>query len=132
MRYLLDTHAWIWAMDSVEHLPAAVRRVLHDPRNVPFGLSAISPWEAMKKASLGRLRLSRPGRLWLAQAVREPFVSLLPLSLEVSYEVNHLPGEFHRDPVDQIIVATARLHDLTLITCDHRILEYGQVRALWE
>ena len=131
MKYVLDTHVWIWGLDSAERLPARVRQLLLEPANLPFGLSAISPWEALKKESLGRLKLSCPGRVWVTRAVRDPFVALLPLGLDVSYEANHLPGSFHRDPADQIIVATARLHDLTLITCDRRILDYGQVRTLW-
>jgi len=48
-----------------------------------------------------------------------------------AHESNHLPGEFHRDPADQIIVATARVQRLTLITADPRILAYPHVRCLW-
>jgi PIN domain nuclease of toxin-antitoxin system len=131
MRYLLDTHVWIWARDTPEKVPDQVRNIILNPESMPLGLSAISPWEAAKKAGAGRLTLSAPVRQWLNDAVCTPFVRLLPLSIDIAYESNHLPGEFHRDPADQIIVATARQHDLTLITADRRILAYPHVRTLW-
>ena len=72
-----------------------------------------------------------PVRQWFAAAIREPFVVLQPLTIDITHESNHLPGEFHRDPADQIIVATARVQRLTLITADPRILAYPHVRCLW-
>ena len=132
MRYLLDTHVWIWARENPANVPQGVRKLILSPASMPLGLSEISPWEAAKKASARKLTLSAPVRQWLTDAVQAPFVRLLPLSIDVAYEANHLPGEFHRDPADQIIVATARQHDLTLITADRRILAYPHVRTLWE
>lgn len=131
MTYLLDTHVWIWAMDHPEDLPKEVRRELLSPRNFPFGLSVISVWETSRKESLGKLKLSAPVRQWFGVAIREPFVVLQPLTIDIVHESNHLPGEFHRDPADQMIVATARVHDLTLITADQRIRAYPYVRTLW-
>lgn len=132
MRYLLDTHVWIWARENPGKVPEGVRRLVLSRESMPLGLSAISPWEAAKKASSGKLTLLAPVRQWLTDAVRAPFVQLIPLGIDIAYESNHLPGEFHRDPADQIIVATARQHDLTLITADRRILAYPHVRTLWE
>ena len=129
MKYLLDTHVWLLALESPDQLLPAVRQVLFDSANLPFGISAISPWEVVKKESTGRLHLSSPIRQWLARACREPFVELLPLSIDISFEANHLPGTFHRDPADQIIVATGRIHNLTLITGDEKILEYHHVNT---
>lgn len=132
MTYLLDTHVWIWSLESADKLPAKVIHTLYDADSLPFGLSAISLWEAAKKECVGHLKLSLPTRAWLTQSLREPFITLLPLSPDVAYEANHLPGDFHRDPADQIIVATARIHNQTLITCDRRILNYPHVKTLWE
>ena len=129
MKYLLDTNAWIWAMADPEKIPAGVRKRLFD--TLPVGLSAISPWEVAKKESKGLLRLNRPIAQWIEQATRKQFISLMPLSAEVSVESCHLPGEFHKDPADQIIVATARIHGLSVITSDRRIREYPSVKSLW-
>lgn len=131
MKYLLDTHVWIWAMDKPDELPAKVRAELFKVANMSFGLSVISVWEASKKESIGKLKLSTPIKQWFSHAIREPYVQLLPLTVDIAHESNHLPGEFHRDPADQIIVATAREQRLTLITTDERILSYQHVRSLW-
>lgn len=131
MKFLLDTHVWIWAMERPEGIPSAVSSELFKAANLPFGLSAISVWEASKKESMGKLRLSSPTRDWLNSAIKEPFVCLQPMTIDIAHESNHLPGEFHRDPADQIIVATARVLGLTLITADRRILSYPHVRTLW-
>ena len=131
MRYLLDTHVWIWAMDNPGELPARVRSELFKSGNLPIGLSVMSVWEASKKESIGKLKLSIPIRQWFALAIREPFVQVQPMTVDIAYESNHLPGDLHRDPADQIIVATARLHRLTLLTADQRILSYPHVRSMW-
>lgn len=131
MSYLLDTHVWLWAMDRPDELPAKVRRELLRAGNLPLHLSVISVWEISRKESLGKLRLALPMRSWLDAAIRAPFVSLHPLTIDIAHESNHLPGEFHRDPADQIIVATARQQQFTLITADERILAYPHVRCLW-
>jgi len=55
----------------------------------------------------------------------------VPLDERVALESTKLPGEFHNDPSDQIIVATARVHNLTLITADRKILAYRHVKTLW-
>jgi len=131
VKYLLDTHVWIWMVEADPAIPRSVAAVLKDVANAPLALSAISPWEVAKKLSANRLTLSRPGREWVVESARNPGMRLLPLGADVAWEANHLPGDFHRDPADQIIVATARQYDLTLITADRRILAYRHVRTLW-
>lgn len=132
VKYLLDTNAWLWALDSTEKLPRKVRSVLQKPANLPLGLAAISPWEIAKKESKGLLQLSVPVRQWVQRAIQAPFIELMPLSVDISLESSHLPGSFHKDPADQIIVATARVHDLVLISSDSRILAYPHVKTLWD
>ena len=132
LTHILDTHAWLWLVEGSDDLPPRVRQVMQDMAHAPLGLSAISPWEVAKKASLGKLSLSMPTREWILQSLASQGLRLLPLTPEISWEANHLPGDFHRDPADQIIVATARLHNLTLITGDRRVRGYRHVRLLWE
>jgi PIN domain nuclease of toxin-antitoxin system len=76
----------------------------------------------------GRLA-SAPRELF--QAIRElNWINWLPLSPEVALELTRLPARFHRDPADQLIAATARVHDLVLLTADERIRDSGAVRVL--
>lgn len=132
MRYLLDTHVLIWALDAPERLPGAVQTLLRDLANLPLGVAAITPWEIAMLATRGRLQLSRPVGDWLAAALRSEFVSLLPLIPPIAVDSCTLPGQFHADPADRMIVATARHHGLTLITADAAIRAYPHLRTVWD
>jgi PIN domain nuclease of toxin-antitoxin system len=66
----------------------------------------------------------------LDTALQYPGIQLLALTPEIAVESTRLPGEFHRDPADQIIVATARIYDCPLLTVDDRILKYPHVKLL--
>jgi len=67
---------------------------------------------------------------WMAQAVAYPGMQLLELTPRIAIESTKLPGSFHRDPADQIIVAPARVYDIPLLTADSHILQYPHVRIL--
>jgi PIN domain nuclease of toxin-antitoxin system len=86
-------------------------------------LSQISTWEIALKASMGKIELARPLDLWLRENTAG--LSMLDLPLEVVLESTRLPGSFHKDPADRFIVATARVHDLVLVTGDKLILDYA-------
>lgn len=94
-----------------------------------LGISAISCWEVAKLIECGRLALPHPVDQWLRQALIYPNMHLLPLSPEVAVESTRLPGAFHRDPADQILVATARIYNCPLVTMDHQIRAYSQVQT---
>jgi PIN domain nuclease of toxin-antitoxin system len=132
LKYLLDTHALVWALDNPEQIPARCRRLLLERTSLPLGIAAISLWEIATKASAGKLILDKPLGDWLAAAVRPPFVTILPLDERVAVESSQLPAPFHRDPADRMIVATARVHGLTLLTKDEAIRDYAHVRTMWE
>lgn len=132
MRYLLDTHTLIWALDAPDRLPAPVGAILRDAANLPFGVAAITPWEIAMLTTRGRLLLGRPVADWLAGALRPEFVALLPLLPPIAVDSCTLPGQFHADPADRLIVATARHHGLTLLTADRAIRDYPHLRTLWD
>jgi PIN domain nuclease of toxin-antitoxin system len=129
MKYLLDTNIWIWMVESHQSIPRNILSILLEPENYPFYISAISVWEVAKKASLDKLTLSIPVRDWLVQATRKPFIEIIPLSVDIALESNILPGVFHKDPADQIIVASARQSNMTLLTTDRLILAYQHVKT---
>lgn len=132
MKFLLDTNAWIWFVDSPEELPKNVREIGRDGANYPLGLSAISVWELARKVTLGKLKLSEPLSQWVRRAASLPFIAIMPLTPEIAIESNELPGDFHKDPADQIIAATTRLLGVTLLTADKRLLNYPQVKTFWK
>ncbi len=94
-------------------------------------LSAISPWEFSKLIEKGRIGISIDPEEWINQAVEMPFLRLVPLSPILSYRSTILPKPFHDDPADQIIVATAREENATILTKDKRIQKYNHVLSLW-
>lgn len=90
----------------------------------------ISCWEVAKLVELGRLDLDRPVQEWLALALAPPEIRLIELTPRIAVASTQLPGPFHRDPADQIIVATARIYDVEVFTVDRRILAYAHVRTV--
>jgi PIN domain nuclease of toxin-antitoxin system len=127
---LLDTHIWVWWVDDSQQLTERQRHIIQDNVQSGLGVSAISCWEVAKLVEYGRLELAYAIEEWMGQAVAYPGMQLLELTPQIAIESTKLPGSFHRDPADQIIVATARVYDIPLLTADRRILQYPHVRSL--
>jgi len=89
----------------------------------------ISCWEVAKLVEYGRLQLPYPVAEWLDQALAYPSVRLLDLTPRIVVESTQLPRPFHRDPADQLIVATARVYNCPLVTVDPKILGYPHVHT---
>lgn len=124
---VLDTHVWVWWVDGGSALPPDYLALIQAEAASGLGVCAISCWEVAKLVELGRLVLACPVAQWLTQALLPP-VQLFPLTPEVAVGSTQLPGTFHRDPADQMIVATARLYDCPLVTLDRLIRAYPHVR----
>ena len=127
---LLDTHIWIWWVDENPQLSQGHTQRLQDREQEGLGVSVMSCWEVAKLVERGRLQLACSIEEWMEQAVAYPGIRVVPLTPQIAIESTKLPAPFHRDPADQIIVATARLHDLSLLTMDRLILDYPHVRTL--
>ena len=127
---VLDTHVWIWWVHGNERLTHAQTEIIEANEGDEIGVSAISCWEVAKLVERGRLDLPDPLEEWFELALSYPGVILIELTPTIAIESARLPGEFHRDPADQIIVATARVHDCPLLTSDSRILLYPHVETL--
>ena len=125
---VLDTHVWVWWVNGDDRLTETQRAAVEQADDL--GVSAISCWEVAKLVELGRLALDRPVLDWLRAALAYPGVRLLPLSPEVAVGSTTLPGTFHRDPADQVIVATARVHGCWVVTSDRKILAYEHVETV--
>lgn len=132
---LLDTHIWIWYVEG-ERAQIGRRvesRVESAVQRGDVLVSAISVWELALLESGRRVDLSVEVRTWVARALGFPGVRLKRLSPSIAIESTRLPGSLHRDPVDRMLIATARLLGAALVTRDERILEYaaqGHVRVI--
>jgi len=76
------------------------------------------------------LELSVSTKKWFDSAINYPGIILLPLTPEIALESTELPGSFHKDPADQIIVATSRVYDIPILTVDNKILNYEFVKKV--
>lgn len=132
MKYLLDTHTWIWWYMNPQKLSRRVMNLIGDTtRYDELLLSAISPWEFCKLLEKGRLAISCSPEDWLNAAFDLPKFRLVPLSPVIAYRSTVLPQPFHNDPADQIIAATALQENAAILTKDRNILEYEYVKSHW-
>ncbi len=132
MKYLLDTHVWVWWNMEPMKLSHAARRAIE--KTGPLSevlLSAISPWEFCKLIEKGRIGISCDPEEWISQALQMSGLRLVPLTPAIAYRSTILPQPFHEDPADQIIVATAREENATIISKDNLIRGYRHVRTVW-
>ena len=82
-------------------------------------------------AAKKRIELNISPLKWMTRAISETGITVSELSPDIAIDACNLPGEFHKDPADRIIVATARVHNLTLLTKDQKILDYPYVKSIW-
>ncbi len=129
MTHLLDTHVWIQRALG-EPLPPLTDQTLTRHAKT-LAIADISLWEAAKLVELGRLQLSIPLAEFFGLAIT-PELTVLPITPAIAERVTVLEASgFHKDPADQLIVATALVHGLRLITADTRIGQWGGVPMLW-
>lgn len=128
MRLLLDTHIWLWSFLEPERLTRRIASALEDPEN-ELWLSPISVWEALILAEKGRIRLVPTPERWIRDALREVQMLEAGLNREVALESRSLTIPT-QDPADRFIAATARVHELTLVTHDGNLTEIEGVAVL--
>ncbi|MDI6792886.1 MAG: type II toxin-antitoxin system VapC family toxin [bacterium] len=127
---LMDTHIWVWFADESGQLTEQHRQVIKHHRVDGLAVSVISCWEVAKLVEYNRLKLACPIEEWMEIATTLPSVQLIELTPRIAITSTKLPGNFHRDPVDQTIVATAQVYGLELLTVDEKILKYNHVRTV--
>jgi len=131
VKVLLDTHVLLFWLGGDARLTRAQKRAIGKASaDAPLLVSDITLWEVATLVELGRIRLRRPLREWLETAVAPPLVRRMSISPAVAAEVAGLPPEFHRDPADRIIVATARAAGAAVATTDSRIIDSGLVQTI--
>jgi PIN domain nuclease of toxin-antitoxin system len=121
-RFLLDTHIVVRCLSDLKRLSREQRRILDDVvrHGMHVGVSAMSLVE-IAFLSEGRQRLLVGVNDLLHQLETNPTFRLIPITPEIAQEAAALAGPL-RDPADCMIVATARIHRLTLLTSDQRIV----------
>jgi PIN domain nuclease of toxin-antitoxin system len=126
MRLLLDTHALAWWLADSGSLSGRARAAIAEPTNEVWA-SAVSGYELVNKQRLGKLEPPLAGEL--ALMVRRAALPVMAITLEHAVAAAGLPGP-HRDPWDRLLMAQARLGQLTLVSTDGIFRDYG-VPTLW-
>lgn len=129
MRFVLDTHIWIWSLVDPSRLAPDVRATLGDAEH-ELWLSSISVWETLVLVRKGRLKVTgSDGRAWVADALGRAPLREVAVTHAIAAESEQLDLD-HWDPVDRIIAATARVLEATLITADKRLIACGAIPVL--
>jgi len=125
---LLDTHVWIWLMIGSDELKSSkcLPVIEQSAKQGKIRISAISVWEIGMLEARGKIKVTVNCMDWVNEALSAPGISLEPLTPEIAIESSRLPDDFHGDPADRIIVATARKLGATLVSSDKEILEYSE------
>lgn len=130
---VLDTHALIWWVSGDKRLsePAALA-IRHERENQgDILISAISAWEVAMLVEKGRIALSMDLDEWLDAVESIERVSFIPVTFRVAVQSARLPGGFHQDPADRMIVALAREFNAALVTADGKIQNYPHIKWIW-
>ncbi len=129
---LLDTHIWLWLLHNPNKLSKTAQAVIQsEETHNGLLVSAISVWKVAVKSSIGKLDLPFPITQWYQLAKSHSGIVIESLSPLDTIASTQLQGDFHKDPADRILVAIAKRYDISLVTCDTKILNYPYVKSIW-
>ena len=135
MLLLLDTHVWVWAVEgNVRRIGRRTRQLLARAGSQDaLRISPATVFELTALHTAGRLRLTRPVDQWVRDALEGAGVRIAALSPAIALDAGQIPRGALGDPLDRLLIATARQVNATFLTSDTRILEYavdtGNVRV---
>ena len=128
MKYLLDTHAFLWFILDDKRISANAKSIIKDSKNEIF-FSAASAWEMAIKIKLNRLKIKSDLEPFIIEQLQAN--NIVPLSITISHSLytERLP-QLHKDPFDRLMIAQSIVEDLPLITKDQDIRKYN-LKAVW-
>ncbi|NCC50701.1 MAG: type II toxin-antitoxin system VapC family toxin [Spartobacteria bacterium] len=130
MKILLDTCAFIWAINDPDKLTEPARTSLTAPDSIIF-FSPITCAEIVCLTERKRITLDRHWKTWFDTFTKLNQWQSIPIDIPIIQDAFSLPSTFHADPVDRIITATARVRQLQLITADKKLIDYPFVDTIW-
>jgi len=129
LKYLLDTHIWIWGVSNPAKLSREVKDVLDNSSN-EFFISSISIWEFLILVEKERITITEPLDDWLNTALLKSNINEIPVDKEIAIHSRKITLP-HQDPADRFIAATALTHQLTLVTSDGKLSECREISVLY-
>jgi PIN domain nuclease of toxin-antitoxin system len=128
LKYLLDTHAFLWAATDEDRLSTRAARAIHTTPYEQLAISDVSLQEIGLLLHGGRISFHGSPATVLGNLLN--YVSVLPITLEIAVTAPAL-AMTHGDQFDRIIAATAKVHRLSLITKDGNITDASVVATIW-
>jgi PIN domain nuclease of toxin-antitoxin system len=123
MKFLLDTHIFLWFLSGDVRLPVAWRDTIRQPHHEVY-LSVVSLWETIIKYHLGKLPLPESPERYLSVQRERHRIATLSLDEASVRQLATLPP-IHRDPFDRMLICQAMEHTLTIITVDEVFRSYS-------
>ena len=132
MKYILDTHCFIWSLLDTKKLSQNVKKTLTDSRNAVY-VSVVSFWEISIKYAAGKIELGGITPDALPQKTEESDIAIIKLLPTETSTFFRLPKVVHKDPFDRMLIWQAINNDLTLVTKDRDMQSYKQygLKTLW-
>lgn len=129
MKLLLDTHMFLWWYLDQSQLPSKYADILTtvENRREPIALSIATLWEIAKLVQIGKFEINFSLDQWFQEIEEDMGLRVLPISARIILDSVRLGTNFPKDPMDQLIAATARCHELRLLTVDDKIIKSGVV-----
>lgn len=129
---LLDTHALIWWRDDSGKLSKnALAAIDREAKNGTVSISAFSFWEIALLVEHHRLTLPSDLQTWMAAVEAINSMQFIPVDHQIAVASVQLPVGLHKDPADRILVATAMLLNIPIVTADQKMHAYPHVRTIW-
>ena len=130
---VIDTHVLIWFVNGSKELSSKAKKAIKSvmSKEGEIIISSISALGISMLILKGRLVLSMDIESWLDQVKQIEGFRFMAVNNEIGHKSTILPGEFHKDPADRMIVATARKLAVPLVTADEKIRKYEHVKTIW-
>lgn len=132
---VLDTHVWVWSADgNTRRIGRRTRQMLVRAQSrAAIRVSPMTIFELAALHTLGRVRLARSLDQWVRGALDTPGIRIAEVTPAIALDAGAIPREAIADPLDRLLVATARQLDAVFLTADRRVLDYasrtGNVRV---
>jgi len=129
---VLDTHVWVWWLSESHSLSPKVQKLIIEAKaKQAIFISSISVWEVAQLTTRGRLILTMDYADWIAQTESLSFINFVPVDNRIALRSVQLPPTLHQDPADRVIMATALILGMPLITKDAKISRYPHLNTIW-
>lgn len=127
---LIDTHILLWWQENDDFLRQEYRDILDQNNDEFIAISTVTLMEIICLYDRGRILLPEFLEQWLLKITSNKRLLVIPISSRIAIEAFRLPGDFHKDPADRIIVASARILNCSVMTQDNKILKYTHVKII--